>query len=222
MESINSNEANLRSREISISFAKVEREPNTKRTLVLKYPNKYIPQFMEDLADIPLVLHIGDQTKTVAIEVANIKSYTLRVKMKSRKCKILVLTPTNKAADVLVKRIMEVSCNDESYKKWLVRFGATGDEEIEQSSVFKDKTFDIRAISKNVTVTTIARFSYDFFMPQGARVFLHGIKWDYIVIDEASMIPLANIVFPLYKKTPEKFIIAGDPFQIEPITSVDL
>ena len=36
------------------------------------------------------------------------------------------------------------------------------------------------------------------------------------------MIPLANIVLPLYKKTPKKFIIAGDPFQIEPITSVDL
>ena len=36
------------------------------------------------------------------------------------------------------------------------------------------------------------------------------------------MIPLVNIVYPLYKKTPRKFIIAGDPFQIEPITSVDL
>ncbi len=36
------------------------------------------------------------------------------------------------------------------------------------------------------------------------------------------MIPLVNIVYPLYKKTPKKFIIAGDPFQIEPITSVDL
>lgn len=53
-------------------------------------------------------------------------------------------------------------------------------------------------------------------------MFLHGIKWDYIVIDEASMIPLVNIIFPLYKKTPKKFIIAGDPFQIEPISSVEL
>ena len=59
-------------------------------------------------------------------------------------------------------------------------------------------------------------------MPEGARVFINGINWDYIVIDEASMIPIANIVFPLYKKTPRKFIIAGDPFQIEPITSVSL
>lgn len=301
MESINSGEANFRSREVSICFAKVEREPGTKRTLVLKHPNQYIPQFMEDLADIPLVLHMGDQTKTVAIEVANIKSYTLRVKMKnteaiddidlstvtsatidakspaflleelrkqfaefefdddfnmqenlceniefvfgppgtgktthlaknvllpimknSRECKVLVLTPTNKSADVLVKRIMEVSGSDTSYNDWLVRFGATGDEKIEQSPVFRDKSFDIRTLIKNVTVTTIARFPYDFFMPEGARVFLNGINWDYIIIDEASMIPLVNIVYPLYKKTPKKFIIAGDPFQIEPITSMDL
>ncbi|MGI6654110.1 MAG: AAA domain-containing protein [Christensenellales bacterium] len=301
MESINSGEANTRSREVSISFAKVEREPNTKRTLVLKHPNRYIPQFMEELADIPMVLHMGDQKKTIAIEVANIQSYTLRVKMKSaedisgidlslvtsvtidakspaflleelrkqfnelgyepdfdmqnnlceniefvfgppgtgktthlaknvlfplmqkqRECKVLVLTPTNKSADVLVHRIMEVGDQDKSYNNWLVRFGTTGDEEIEQSPVYRDKTFDIRTLSKNVTVTTIARFPYDFFMPQGARVFLSGINWDYIVIDEASMIPLANIIFPLYKKTPKKFIIAGDPFQIEPIASVDL
>lgn len=301
MESINSGEANANSKEISISFARVEREPGTKRTLVLKYPSRYIPQFMEDLADIPLVLHMGDQKKTVAIEVVNIKSYTLRVKMKNgadiegidlgsvtaatidakspsflleelrkqfaelgladefnmkdnlceniefvfgppgtgktthlarnvlipmmkdnTECKVLVLTPTNKSADVLVKRIMEVSGTDTSYTDWLVRFGGTADEEIEQSPVFRDKTFDIRTLAKNVTVTTIARFPYDFFMPHGARVFLHGMNWDYIVIDEASMIPIANIIFPLYKKTPRKFIIAGDPFQIEPITSVEL
>ena len=36
------------------------------------------------------------------------------------------------------------------------------------------------------------------------------------------MIPIANIIFPLYKKSPRKFIIAGDPFQIEQITSVNL
>ena len=299
--SSNSGENNSNSKEISISFGRVEREPGTKRTLVLKHPSRYIPQFMEDLADIPLVLHMGDQTKTVAIEVANIKSYTLRVKLKNaadvegidlemvnsatidarspvflleelkkqfaeleyeddfnmqenlceniefvfgppgtgktthlaqnvlipmmndnQECKVLVLTPTNKSADVLVRRIMEVSGDNHDYEEWLVRFGATGDEEIEQSSVYRDKTFDIRTLSKSVTVTTIARFPYDFFMPQGARLFLHGLNWDYIVIDEASMIPIANIVFPLYKKTPRKFIIAGDPFQIEPITSVSL
>lgn len=301
LEALNSNASNQNSREVSISFARVEREPGTQRTLVLKQPNRYIPQFMEDLADIPLVLKFGDQTKNLAIEVANVKSYTLRVKLKShvdisdldfkkvtearidakspvfllealRKefnalgyeddfdmqenlCeniefvfgppgtgktthlarnvlmplmqggenpKVLVLTPTNKSADVLVRRIMDVMGQDTSYNDWLVRFGGTGDEIIEQSDVYRDKVFDIRQLDKNVTVTTIARFPYDFFMPQGSRLFLHGINWDYIVIDEASMIPLVNIIFPLYKKTPKKFIIAGDPFQIEPINSVDL
>ena len=36
------------------------------------------------------------------------------------------------------------------------------------------------------------------------------------------MIPLHTIILPLYLKTPSKFIIAGDPFQIEPITTIDL
>lgn len=301
LEALNSNTNNMNSKEVSISFARVERQPGTHRTLILKQPNRYIPQFMEDLADIPLVLRFGEQTKTLAIEVANVKSYTLRVKLKShvdiedldlskvtearidarspvflleelrkqfdelgydadfnmqeklceniefvfgppgtgktthlaknvlmplmfsnQNLKVLVLTPTNKAADVLVRRIMEVMDKDLSYNEWLVRFGGTGDELIEQSPVYRDKTFDIRTLNKNVTVTTIARFPYDFFMPQGSRIFLNGINWDYIIIDEASMIPLINIVYPLYKKTPKKFIIAGDPFQIEPITSVDL
>lgn len=305
LETLNSNANALDSKEVSISFARVEREPGTQRTLVLKQPSRYIPQFMEDLADIPLVLHFGDQTKTLAIEVANVKSYTLRVKLKShvdisdidfsrvtearidakspvflleelRKqlnalgeeneyddsfnmqenlCeniefvfgppgtgktthlaqnvivplmrgseipKVLVLTPTNKSADVLARRIMDVMGADTSYNDWLVRFGGTGDEVIEESPIFRDKSYDIRTLRKNVTITTIARFPYDFFMPQGYRVFLNGIKWDYIIIDEASMIPLVNMIYPLYKKTPKKFIIAGDPFQIEPITSVDL
>lgn len=301
MESLSSGEKSSGSREISISFGKVEREAGTKRTLVLKYPNRYIPQFMEDLADIPLVLHIGEVRKTVAIEVANISSYTLRVKLKNAadidgvdlaqvnaatidakspaflleelrkqfaaldysddfdmranlceniefifgppgtgktthlaknvllplmrsadECRVLVLTPTNKAADVLTRRIMEASGADHSYEEWLIRFGATGDEELEESPVFVDKTFDIRERHRNITITTIARFAYDFFMPQGTRIFLNGINWDYIVIDEASMIPLANIIYPLYKKTPRKFIVAGDPFQIEPITAVDM
>lgn len=301
MESLNSGEAESASRKVSISFGKVEREPGTKRTLVLRYPNRYIPQFMEDLSDIPLVLHFGEQTKNLVIEAANIKSYTLRVKIRNSEdlenidlskvtsatidtkspiflleelrkqfaelgytddfhmqknlcenisfvfgppgtgkttylakdvllpmmeqntsCRVLVLTPTNKSADVLVRRIMQICGENHSYENWLVRFGATADEEIEESPVFREKTFDIRALSKSVTVTTIARFPYDFFMPQGTRLFLNNMSWDYIVIDEASMIPLANIILPLYKKTPKKFIIAGDPFQIEPITSVDL
>ncbi len=306
LESLNSSQSNSASREVSISFAKVELEVGTTRTLIMKHPSRYIPQSMEDLADIPLELHFADQSVVrVAIEVVNVKSYTLRAKlrtnaeiggrdlslvteariqarnpvflieelrkaflklgedkdynddfdMQSNLCKniefifgppgtgkttyvardiiqpimdlsddfkVLVLTPTNKSADVLVRRLMENMNLDKSYLNWLVRFGVTNDSFIEQSGIFRDKTFDIRTLSKNVTVTTIARFPYDYFLPdQGTRLHLNALKWDYIIIDEASMIPLANIIYPLYKKTPEKFIIAGDPFQIEPITIVD-
>ncbi len=306
LESLNSGENNANSREISISFAKVEREAGTPRTLVLKHPSRYIPQSMEDLADIPLELHFAEQPpKKVAIEVVNVKSYTLRAKLRTnadidgvdlsevteariearnpvflieelRKAfirlgeengydedfdmqenlceniefvfgppgtgktthisrdiilpmmkipqdlKVLVLTPTNKSADVLVRRLMDCMGSDQSYMNWLVRFGATNDTTVEQSGVFRDKTFDIQTFPRNVTVTTIARFPYDYFlMDDGKRLTLSGLMWDYIIIDEASMIPLANIVYPLYKKTPSKFIIAGDPFQIEPITTVD-
>lgn len=306
LESLNSIENNTTSREISISFAKVELEAGTSRTLILKHPSRYIPQSMEDLADIPLELHFANQPMVkVAVEVVNVKSYILRAKLRTnaqidginlslvteariearnpvflieelRKAfirlgddngynddfdmqdnlceniefvfgppgtgktthvakdiilpmmqstedlKVLVLTPTNKAADVLVRRLIETMGADQSYLNWLIRFGATNDNAIEQSGVFRDKTFDIRTFPRNVTVTTIARFPYDYFLPDdGTRLHLSALKWDYIIIDEASMIPLANIVYPLYKKTPEKFIIAGDPFQIEPITTVD-
>ena len=303
MECTNSCEANAKSRVISIEFSKVEREKCSQRILVLGQPNRYIPQFMEDLADIALYLHIGESQRKIGIEVSNIKSYTLRVKLKdpdalndidlsevdcasiqtkspvflleelrnqfaklefpdeydmqanlcediefifgppgtgkttylarevlsplmedNKDIKVLVLTPTNKAADVLVRKIMEMDeyADNQSYEKWLIRFGTTGDEIIEKSPVFKDKTFDIRSFRKNVTVTTIARFPYDFFMPQGSRLHLQALNWDYIVIDEASMIPLVNIIYPLYKKTPQKFIVAGDPFQIQPISTVDM
>lgn len=296
MEALADGEDNANSREISISFAKAELEAGTTRTLILKHPNKYIPQFMEDLSDIPLTFHYENQTKKVAIEVMNVQSYNVRAKLKSgaeiedidlslvnevridaqkptflleelrkgfdalefnedfnlkinltdnidfifgppgtgktthlarevilplmqgnENLKVLVLTPTNKAADVITKRIMDCD-NTRSYSDWLIRFGGTNDETLELSGVCKDKTFDIRNLSKNVTVTTIARFPYDYFMPAGARLHLSGLNWDYIIIDEASMIPIANIIFPLYKKTPKKFIIAGDPFQIQPIT----
>ena len=300
MEILNSQKNNANSKEISISFARVEFEAGTQRTLILKYPNRYIPQFMEELENIPLVLHTATKEMSVEIEVAAVRNNTLKVKLKdnsklgnikladvteatitannpiflleelknqfnalnlddnfdmqknlcenisfvfgppgtgkthtlaekiiglmskSNKIKILVLTPTNKAADVIANKIIELDKN-KNYREWLLRFGTTSDENIEQSSVFHDKTFDIDSASKNVTVTTIARFPYDFFIPQDKpKIFLSHILWDYIIIDEASMIPLVQILLPLYKRKPKEFIIGGDPFQIEPITAVSL
>lgn len=137
--------------------------------------------------------------------------------------KILVLAPTNKAADVLTNRIITQMNGDNSYKEWLLRFGTTRDENLEKEGVYRDKTISIEEFKKNVTITTIARFPYDYFMPKDKEhENIKDINWDYVIIDEASMIPIASIVYPLYKSNPKEFIIAGDPLQIEPIAAVDL
>ena len=306
LESMANGDENANSREVSISFSSVEREAGTNRILILRHPDKNIPQIMEELVDIPMDLTFRDgQIKRLIIEVANVQSYTLRVKIKQddfihdidfsevtqalivaqspsfltrelqkefskfgkypynfdddydmrenlcenikfifgppgtgkttylaketllpivqkeQKVRILVLTPTNKAADVLVSRIMQIMVDDMSYENWLVRYGVTLDEKIEKSAVFHGKDFEINDYEKCVVVTTMARLPYDYFIDSMGRFnYLHGINWDYIVVDEASMIPLVQMIYLLYLKTPKQFIVAGDPFQIEPTTIV--
>jgi len=139
----------------------------------------------------------------------------------TEQARVLVLTPTNKAADVLTTRIMEKMVADTSYLNWLVRFGTSADERIEKAGVWRDRSFDIGALPRSVTVTTIARFAYDGFAVEHGSKKLHEMKWNAIVIDEASMISLASIIYPLYRQKPRKFIVAGDPFQIEPIVAVE-
>ncbi len=135
--------------------------------------------------------------------------------------RVLVLTPTNKAADVLTTRIIEKMGTDISYLNWLVRFGTSADESIEKAGVWRYRSFDIGKLSHSVTVTTVARFAYDGFAVKYGSKKLYEMEWDAIVIDEASMISLGSIIYPLYRQKPQKFIVAGDPFQIEPIVAVE-
>ena len=138
----------------------------------------------------------------------------------TKELRVLVLTPTNKAADVLTTRIMEKMGEDTSYLNWLVRFGTSADDNIEKAGVCRDRSFDIGSLDRSVTVTTIARFAYDGFAGEHGKK-LCEMEWDIIVFDEASMISLASIIYPLYRQKPQKFIVAGDPFQIEPIVAVE-
>ena len=138
----------------------------------------------------------------------------------AKAARVLVLTPTNKAADVLTTRIMEKMGEDTAYLDWLVRFGTSGDEHIEKAGVWRGRSFDISALSHSVTVTTVARFAYDGFAGVHGKK-LYEMKWDVIIFDEASMISLASIIYPIYRQNPQKFIIAGDPFQIEPIVAME-
>ena len=141
---------------------------------------------------------------------------------KNQDLKILVLTPTNKAADVLSAKIMEKMQPDNSYLEWLIRFGLSGDAKVAEELGEDFKKIDIDDYNKATVISTIARFSYDFFLPEGSfqKNYLSEIQWDFVIIDEASMITLPNIVNVIYRQTQAKIIIAGDPFQISPISRV--
>jgi superfamily I DNA and/or RNA helicase len=130
-----------------------------------------------------------------------------------RQLKILVLTPTNKAADVLTKKLMA----ENFQKNGLIRFGITEDEIIENSGILKNKSFDITALKQCLLITTIARFLYDGLKNAEIKYY----QWDIILFDEASMIKLVEIIYVLYQQKSSKFIIVGDPFQIQPIVKAE-
>ncbi len=284
------------SNKMSIKFAQVEKDKASDKILILKNPTRYIPQSIEDMADLSLQLQQGTETKQVFIDIVSIKAFTLRARLKSvteietldlnkiqqavieiknptfilEKLKaafrqlpcaddenlqanlphniefifgppgtgkttylarkkvmplitgtnlinILVLTPTNKVADVFVKKLMaEIALNPDQkgLQNQLIRFGITGESEIEQAGLLKDNAFDISHLTQCVVVTTIARFLYDGF----STSLLKAYDWDVIIFDEASMIMLAEIAYVLYQqKASCQFIVGGDPFQIQPV-----
>lgn len=131
-------------------------------------------------------------------------------------CKILVLAPTNKACDVITEKIAAFA----NYPGWLGRFVATGSEIIESSGLLCNRDSELDEEDQCCLVSTIARLPYDGFQRLGGAPRLRDIDWNYVIIDEASMIPLAQIVYAIYRFSPyAKIIIAGDPLQIPPIAS---
>ncbi|MEI6752769.1 MAG: AAA domain-containing protein [Paludibacter sp.] len=131
------------------------------------------------------------------------------------KVKMLILTPTNKACDVLLEKATDIVDERSNPEDWLYRFVTTSNQSLE--NYVCDRSFDIKQLDKICLISTIARFPYDGFQDTNYNLKLKDIDWDYIIIDEASMISLAQIIFVIYQCPRAKFIIAGDPFQIEPI-----
>lgn len=129
------------------------------------------------------------------------------------KTNILVLTPTNKAADVIAKRL----ANDAECYSYLSRYGSTNDTSLieEEAIVTTRDTMNMDLYDHNIVVTTVARYPYDTVKPNDD--FICDYPWDYIVIDEASMINIVEITYILHKGQGSKFIIAGDPKQIQPV-----
>lgn len=130
---------------------------------------------------------------------------------------ILILTPTNKAADVMSEKLIEhENCYD-----CLSRYGATEDMNLQEQGIVSTRdTMDMNFFDKNVVVTTAARFPYDTVKPDDSC--LCDYPWDYIIIDEASMMDIVTLTYILYKSKTAKFIISGDPMQIQPVKQNDV
>lgn len=65
-----------------------------------------------------------------------------------------------------------------------------------------------------------ARYPYDTVKPDDSC--LCDYPWDYIIIDEASMLDIVTLTYILYKSKTAKFIISGDPMQIQPVKQNDV
>lgn len=136
--------------------------------------------------------------------------------------KVLVLTPTNKAADVFAKRLINRDANMK-----VVRLGQVTDPELMEL----DKDIYIQNMNSsdfnnlNVLASTIHRLPFTTISgEETGEAQLFQKQWDIIVFDECSMISLPYIVFALMalqKYNPEcKYYLAGDPKQIPPIFDI--
>ena len=157
---------------------------------------------------------------------------------------VLFLTPTNKASDVLCKKILLRSQDpDDLITKQLSeldemglsitikRLGKPTDPELEKldRDLYTDSLAKDDLLSSNVTASTIHRIPYydvyDKNEDDNIALFKFENHWDYIIFDESSMTSLPYIVFAilaLHKTNPNaKFIIAGDPKQIPPVIDIN-
>ena len=131
--------------------------------------------------------------------------------------KFLVLTPTNKASDVVCKKLRGINPNI-----YAVRLSRPTDPELEECQVYRDILNEEDVQTIHVVASTIHRLPYFDVLESG---FLFQYKWDYVIFDESSMIGLHYITFAimaLYKSNPNiNFFVAGDPKQIPPVVEID-
>lgn len=168
----------------------------------------------------------------------------INIKKEKNDAKILFLSPTNKAADVLCKKLMirDNSANnmitqllkkleDNNLFLSAYRVGNPTDPEIEEFDPdIYQRSVDHSLIKfADVLAMTVHRLPYSKVFDEERRDEIKLFKltnhWDYVIFDEASMINLPYLVFAMMaisKSSPKaKFIIAGDPKQIPPVIDVD-
>lgn len=158
------------------------------------------------------------KTTTVCNKINNILA-------KNPNAKFLVLTPTNKAADVVCKKLRDLNANI-----YAVRLSRPTDSELEENGIYVDSLDNRLLHNINVVASTIHRLPY--FEINGEKegenfeynLFKHR-NFDYVIFDEASMTGLHYITFALMalSKTNSEtnFIVAGDPKQIPPVIEIN-
>jgi hypothetical protein len=133
----------------------------------------------------------------------------------------LLLTPTNKAADVVVKKVLQL---DSGLRP--VRISSVTDPELEEidEDIYQSSLLVSDADYYNLIATTMHRYPYFKLLGDlnpDVALFQLNNHWDFVIIDEASMVSLPYMVFILMsmagqEKMP-RIIIAGDPMQIPPV-----
>ena len=139
--------------------------------------------------------------------------------------KFLVLTPTNKAADVVCKKMQDINADI-----YAVRLSRPTDPELEESGIYVDSLDNKSLQNINVVASTIHRLPYfDINGEKDGEKFEYKLfkhrNFDYVIFDEASMTGLHYITFAimtLFKtNTNTNFIVAGDPKQIPPVIEIN-
>lgn len=180
------------------------------------FTNKnYIDEWQDIQESMPSLNYIyGPPGTGKTTTLCNLINKTLDIKPKT---KFLVLTPTNKAADVVCRKLWDINSDI-----FAVRLSRPTDPELEEEAIYRD-TLDKGDIHDiDVVASTIHRLPY-FDIQNIGLLFQH--KWDYVIFDESSMTGLHYITFAimaLFKTNPNtNFIISGDPKQIPPVIEID-
>jgi hypothetical protein len=192
------------------------------RELKLAFENVNNIEDWEDIEEALPALHYiygppgTGKTTTICNHIAHAVS-------ENHNLRVLLLTPTNKAADVVAKKLI----NDHSNVS-VIRVGKVTDSDLEQEQVYQDSLSSIDVDSTHVIATTVHRVPYFRVNNDDTgidpKLFELNDHWDYVIFDESSMISLPYMVFciqAITRRCPEaKIMIAGDPQQIPPISAL--
>lgn len=148
-------------------------------------------------------------------EIANIVVEEIR---RNPNTKILILTPTNAAANVVADRIN---------KKGVAAYRGINSSNNELRQQLDELCVPIYDASidavKSIIVSTVHYFSREYSCIE--QQCLHNLRWDSIIIDEASMVTLDYVLLALFKghqyNSNCAFYIVGDPLQLPAITNLD-